>query len=588
MYFLTTRLGSWLPKTINHLKVVALKIRRKNYTDGRVVFALFIFLLAYLAVTYIHLKNNTVPPRWDDSWYLTNSEILFRAFQGNDVFSSMYYDVRNNNGFYLFSLFSRLLLLGGAKAPLITLIPIPAYFIFGNGSRGLTVTYFLLIICFTWVYYKFTSSVSDRWTAILATVITSTMPLTIGLSRVFFVEYGLMILTVLWVSLQIQSNNFRDRRFSIPLGIVLGFGMLMKVTFPVYIIGPILWGLISVARQENSKRKLVDIFGHFIIVLFVGIVVMSSWYVNNIHQVLSNAFNSGFGSASQNYSLGNVFNINTLIKYWIYVVNEGVSFYYFFVLIFILIISGMKHIIHGQKTDLQLDNMGVRKQLPIFIIWFLVPFIIFSLGVNKDYRFLLPTLPALGFIIAYLIMNSFGRRSSRIILIPVLLIVPCFLFGYTSLPISASYAINLKPFLFIAPNIGYDMRPINQIWDQQQILLAIEQDAMKNNVNIDFPIGIIPDHEFFNPLNFMYFSIYQNLPYQFESFSPAKDQTDWTTQRERLLRMDYLITKTGDQCPIFACNSDITPMLLHGELPFVEVARFNLPDGSTGIIYRKK
>jgi hypothetical protein len=359
--------------------------------------------------------------------------------------------------------------------------------------------------------------------------------------------------------------------------------MLMKVTFPIYVIGPILWGLISAVREENSKRQLLNLFGHCVIVLFTGTVVMSSWYIKNIHQVLLNAFNSGFGSSSQNYSLGNVSDIDTLLKYWNSVINGGISFYYFAILLFFFMVYGLKHIFHGRKQASQIVDMGEGTPLPVIIIWFLVPFIIFSFGVNKDYRFLLPVLPALGFIIARLIMNSL-----RVTMIPLLLIVPCFLFGYTSLPLSATYALRVQPFLIISPNNGYDMRPVSQVWDQQQILLTVELDARKNNVKIDFPIGIIPDHEYFNPLNFMYYSIYLNLPYQFESFSPAKDQTDWTAQRERLLKMDYLITKTGDQCPIFACNSNITPILLKGELPFVEVAQFNLPDGSEGIIYRKK
>jgi 4-amino-4-deoxy-L-arabinose transferase-like glycosyltransferase len=570
------------------MKAVAFRISRKIFTDeGRTLSALFIFVIAYIAVTYFHLKANTAPPRWDDSWYLANSEIIFKAFQGNDVFSSMYFGVRNVNGFYLFSLFSRLM--WGIKAPLIALITLPGYLVFGSGFRGLTITYFLLIVCFTWVYYKFTSRVSDRWTAFLATVITSTMPLTIGLSRMFLVEYGLMILTVLWVSLQLQSDNFRDRRFSIPLGIVLGFGMLMKVTFPIYVIGPILWGLISSVRTGNSKRQFLNLFGNCMIVLLIGIVVMSSWYIKNINQVLINAFNSGFGSASQDYSLGSVFDINTLLKYWIGVINGGISFYYFVILLFFFMIEMMKHILHVKKQTSQMVNKGgVRTQLPIFIIWFLVPFLIFSLGVNKDYRFLLPALPALGFIISQLIMDSLGRKSLRITLIPLLLIVPCFLFGYTSLPLSVTYTASVQSFLIIAPNNGYAMRPVRQIWDQQQILLTIEQDAIKNNVKIDFPIGVLPSSEYFNANNFMYFSIAQNLPYQFEAFSPAKDQTELTSQRERLFKMDYLITKTGDQCPSFACNPGFTPLLLQGKLPFVEVTRFNLPDGSEGIIYRKK
>jgi hypothetical protein len=587
MNSISARVGPRLAKTINFLKAISSRICREIIIDERgAKLTLFLFLLAYLAITYIYQRANTVPPKWDDSYYLANSEIMFKALQGNDEYSSMYYGVKNVNGLYFFTLFSQLM---PARAPLISLVPLPAYLFFGTGFWGLTATYFLLIIGFSWVYYKLVAKVADSWTALLATVISSTMPLTVGLSRIFYVEYCLMILTIIWVFLQIKSDNFRDGRYSVPLGIVLGLGMLMKVTFPVYIIGPIFVGLISIPKIEKSKKQLLNILGHCFIVLLLGIAVMSIWYINNIISVLSNAFNAGFGNASNNYSLGSVFDVRTLLNYWINVINNGISFYYFVILVVFLLVEVIKHIIHIKKQAAPMVNTTERTRLLIIGSWFLIPFIIFSLGVNKDIRFLLPILPALGFIIARLIMNSLNQRRRRRIAIPLLLIFPFFLFGYTSLPLSATYIASLKPFLIVAPNIGYAYPPVNQIWEQLQILKWIEQDALKNNVKIDFPIGIIPNYEYFNPSNFIYFSINQNFPYQFEGFvSPAKDQTEWAAQRERLLQMDYLITKTGDQCPSFACNSDITPMLQQGELPFVEVAQFDLPDGSVGMVYRKK
>lgn len=568
------------------LKDTASRINKKVIDERGALLALFVFLFVYLGVTYIYLRANTAPPKWDDTDYLINSEIVFKALQGNDVYSSIYYGVKNVNGFYWFSLFSNLMV--GRRAPLIAVLPIPAYFMFGTGSRGLAITFFLLIICFNLVYYKFVLKLTDGWTAFLATAITSTMPLTIGLSRVLFVEYSLMILTVLWVFLQIQSDHFRERRFSIPLGIVLGLGMLMKVSFPVYIIGPVLWGLISAAKDENPKRRLLNLLGHCMIILLTGVVIMSSWYINNIHQVLLYAFDSGFGSTSQIYSLGSVFDINTLLNYWINVINGGISFYYFVVLLFFLMIAGIKHILHKKRQTSQMVNVAVSTRLPIILIWFLVPFIIFSFGVNKDHRFLLPALPALGFIIAQLIMNSFNRRSLSIITILLLLIVPCFSFGFTSLPLSATYTLKIQPFLIVTPNNGFDSRPVSQNWAQYEILTRIKKDAKKNNIKIDFPIGVIPNYEYFNSLNFMYFSVHYDIPYQFEAFGPAKDQAELDAQKERLFRMKYLITKTGTQGPSFAHNPDFTPLLLQGELPFVEVARFNLPDGSDGIIFRKK
>lgn len=574
-------------KTINNLKITSDRIYHKLILkDNRTRLYLSLFLLAYLIVTYIHQRFNTVPPTWDDSYYLANSEILLKAFQGNDKFSHMYYGLRNVDGLYFIKLFSQLT---PSRAPLITLISLPAYLVFGTGFWGITITYLSLIATFSWIYYEFVKRLTDSWTALLATIITSTMPLMVGLSRLFLVEYCMMIFTVIWVFFQVKSDNLRDGRYSIPLGIVLGLGMLTKVSFPVYIFGPVLVGFISTANKEKVNKQRLIILRNCFIVVVIAIALMSIWYVNNIIPVLSNAFNSGFGEASKNYALGEVFDIKTLLVYWNMVINSGISFYYFVILVAILLFKIINYIIHFKINATPMVDSTERSQLLIIGSWILIPFIIFSFGVNKDIRFLLPILPALGFVIARLLMKSLSHTQLSRIVLPLLLIFPLFLFGYTSLPLSATYTLSVKPFLVFAPNIGYASRPENGNWKQQQILKWIENDTKENEVTNDITIGIIPNYVYFNPNNFLYFSINQNFPHRLEGFySPVQDQAAWAAQKQRLLQMEYLVTKTGDQCPSFACNSNITPMLQQGELPFVDVAHFDLPDGSVGIVYKKK
>jgi len=577
----------WLARLVFDIRSVASRVRKILTRNDRCAqFALFLFLIFYLTITYLNLRAHTAPPRWDDSWYLTNSEIFYKALIGNDKYSAMYYDVNISSEFYLFTLFSRLL--NGYRAPLIALIPLPAYLTLGTGAPGLTATYFLLILFFTGVLYQFTSKVYDQWTAFLAVAITSTMPLTIGLSRTFYIEYGLMILTVIWVSLQIQSDHFRNKHYIIPLGIIFGLGMLMKVAFPLYIIGPVLGGLISTFKENVSNKTLPKIIGHCLVILLIGIVVMSSWYIASLDRVISNALNSGFGNDSQNYSLGNIFEITTLFRYWVSAINGGISFYYFLLLTILITIVGLKQVKKTKYQAPQTVNKPMSKNLTIILIWFFIPFIIFSFGVNKDYRFLLPVLPALGIIIAKLIMDAVSRRDLKLVMIPLIMIVPCFMFVYTSLPLSFTIEASLPPFLILTPNNGYAMRPVQQIWNQEKILMRIEQDAQENKVNIDFPIGIIPNAQYFNALNFMYVSVNQDFSYQYESFLPTKNPAAWTAQKERLLKMDYVVTKTGDLGPAFAYNPDIPSLLLGEYLSFTEVTRFPLPDGSEAIIYRKK
>ena len=254
----------------------------------------------------------------------------------------------------------------------------------------MAVTFFALILTFNLIFYRFISDITNQPTALLAVVITSTMPLTIGLSRYFLVEYGLMILATLWVYWQIKSDHFRDGRFNIPMGIVLGLGMLMKVIFPLYIIGPILGGLVFVIVETKfDKQNLFRLFRNGVIVLVIGVAIMSTWYVPSIKQVLAFAYNSGFGQRAQNYSLGNPLAFPALISYWTSVINIGTSAYYFFIFVLLLIIQGIVYLFMGKQSVSKPANES-KTSTWIMLLWFLVPLFFFMIGINKDVRFLLP------------------------------------------------------------------------------------------------------------------------------------------------------------------------------------------------------
>jgi hypothetical protein len=564
-----------------------MKTFNKFLYDHLFTILLFLFILPYGSVTYIYLKANTAPPRWDDSMYLEHSEIIFNTLQGHGSYNPAYFNLTTLGQLNPMSLYTHLM--GGSHAPLLTLLPLPAYLVFGTGFTAVIVTLLSLILAFHLIFYRFISEITDRPTALWSVVVTSTMPLAAGLSRHFLVEYSLMILVTLWVYLQIKSNHFSEARHNNWMGIVLGLGMLMKISFPLYIIGPILSGLVLVLIDIKFDRgRLFKLLRNGLTVLVMGIILMGTWYLPNLKGVLTFALNAGFGGPAQDYSMGNPFDVQVLLNYWMGVINIGISAYHFFILGFLSIVQGAVYLVDKKRSAF---HSAGKLKAPIWIMlsWFLVPFIVFSFGVNKDIRFLLPALPPLGFLIAKLMKDLFYKNSLGKAAMISLVAFSCFLFGYTSLPLSSNYFLQAGPFLLIAPQIGYAARPISQIWPLERILIAINEDVKKNNpANPDSPvfIGVVPNYQYFNINNLGYFAAHHKLPFTFQLFEPPLNG-DWTVQRDKVVSKDYLITKTGDQGPIFAYNPYLTPLLLNGELPFNEVARFELPDGSAGLIYKR-
>jgi|SRR5688572_11431380 len=548
---------------------------------------LIVFIVIYLTITYIYLINNTVPTRWDDSLYLTHSVIVYKALNGLDTLSSTYYGVRNNDASYLFHLFP--LLLYRIRAPLILFLPIPAYFIFGTGSSGIFATFLVLILMFMFIFHRLASKLTNPSVAVVAVVVTSTMPLTIGLSRYFLTEFSLMILTVTWIYVQLQSENFSKRAYIIPLGIILGLGMLMKVTFPIYISGPILWGFALALWGRQPEKNFLNILANSLCVLAIGVLIASTWYLPNLYWIVHTAFDVGYGSYAKIYSMGEVFDIWTLFKFWQAVVNGGISSYYFLA---ILLFFGFKIIKFIKlrklnRSNLIINESGIPKAiLSILLMWFSIPFIIFSFSITKDIRFLLPVFPALGIIIAQMATEVLGKGLFSTSKVWLLLVFPCIMFGYMSIPSKINVTLTAGPFIIVTPQIWHTNRPLKQDWKQNHIIDAIEKDSLNEGIEIDSPIGVIPNHMYFNALNFTYYAVKQDKVYQFESPSQLTDKADLDSEIRNLLSMEYVIIKTGEE-GLYAYNSKITPLLLEGSLPFTEIRRFDLPDGSEGIIYRK-
>ena len=67
----------------------------------------------------------------------------------------------------------------------------------------------------------------------------------------------------------------------------------------------------------------------------------------------------------------------------------------------------------------------------VLLSWFVIPFIILSVGVNKDFRFLAPSIPAVGILIAWLYNKALPKKIS-LYLFPIFLAFPIFVFLYTS------------------------------------------------------------------------------------------------------------------------------------------------------------
>lgn len=551
--------------------------------------ALLTFLIFFISVTIIHENLNKVPAQWDEAMYIGQSEIVYKALQGNDAYTRIYYGIVNNGPGFTARVLSNMM--GGYHAPLILLTPMLGYVLLGTGTPAITVTFALLIFIFALVVYYYVAKFLNPWAAFLAVVFTSTMPLTVGLSRMLMVEYGLMILVCLWVFLQKDSNHFAHSRFILPLGTILGLGMLMKVSFPIYIIGPILFGFIStVSRSENWLKNTIRYIRNALGILCVGLVVMGGWYFPNLQTVINFGLNAGFGEASKFYSSGNPFNLSVLTDYWLGFINSAISFYYFALLLVLVSITIIINLVKGKSKHQVETQPTIGKNLGLFLIWFLIPFLILSFSSNKDIRFVLPALPAMGILIAWLVTTIVKPNKWTLVVYALVILFPCGLFTLTTLPVRPATTLNAGPFLIASSNIRYASQPLSQNWKLEKIMNTINEDARKHHLRFNMRqpllVASIPSLQYFNSNNLLYTAVHNDLAFQVVSPSRPNTPQESEAQIKLMKSVDYIITKTGEMGPSFVINEEITPMLLDGKLPFSVVSRFRLPDNSNVIIFR--
>lgn len=474
---------------------------------------------------------------------------------------------------------------GGAKAPLISLLPIPFYWTFGNNNVAVMATLMGIAACGLMALFLLAREIFGRAEAALAVVITALMPATFGLARDFLVDFGLMTLVVFWLYLVLRSNLLRKRSLTIAVGAVTGLGLLMKASFPLYIAGPL--GLILYRRLRAEGFNLVAWLKDGLIMLGAALLIASIWYVPNLKSVVGFATSTSIGSIAEDYSFGNPLDPFIILRYFREVLNHGISVYFGLLLAGFLIMFLIRT---GRRVDRPARDRQDPKCWPLLISWILLPLVVTALAVNKSHRYLLPAVPAIGFGISYLLFTLIRSPKLRAIIIPLALVLPAITFVNVTFPNSPWGNWYKGDWMLLSEQFQFATRPVDQPWPLDQIVQGIAADAFASERLADQGprfVAVIPDNRFINANNLGYRSAALHLPVTFgASYTQTEDST---LALKRLGAADYVLTKSGDQGPEFltVLSKELNRALNEGRLPFSETQRWPLPDGSVAILFSR-
>jgi 4-amino-4-deoxy-L-arabinose transferase-like glycosyltransferase len=236
-------------------------------------------ILALSAIVAFHAVNNLL-------WLARDNRIWAWDPTKHYLFSLDYWDLTqqlNSN------IIPEALSIDRYYPPLGHLMPLSMYVISGNPSYDagamINLLYIAVLVFATWgIVRKLTNS---DWAGVLGAFMVSMFPGIFAYSRLVMLDIPLATTVALAVLLLIQTDRFDKKGSSLLLGICLGLGMLIKWTFPVFLIGPIIYVFwTSRARETIIKwRPSSEIWRALrlntttiTLAVVVGLVITLAWY----------------------------------------------------------------------------------------------------------------------------------------------------------------------------------------------------------------------------------------------------------------------------------------------------------------------
>jgi 4-amino-4-deoxy-L-arabinose transferase-like glycosyltransferase len=140
--------------------------------------------------------------------------------------------------------------------------------------------------------------IAKRWwrarAAVFAIAIAGTMPLLYGLTRWYMVEYMLTALVAVAACVLIESDGLKRDRLVILFGGICGFGLLLKISFPLFILPLFVYIWLTSGR---GGRPLL-------LAALPCVVLRAPWYAGHFRSTAAFALESGFGALATIYGTG--------------------------------------------------------------------------------------------------------------------------------------------------------------------------------------------------------------------------------------------------------------------------------------------
>ncbi|MCT7962345.1 glycosyltransferase family 39 protein [Laspinema sp. D1] len=367
------------------------------------------------------------------------------------------------------------------------------------------------------------------------------------------------------ISFFLKSPACQAWFWAVVLGLSVGLSLLIKQTALFFLITPIVWVIVSTIKDRHWVRFL-----QLMVAAFVTGLVMYPWYRTNWLLVFTGSQRAAIQAAVAEGDPA----IYTLPAWTFYgeQLPNHVSWPFL-----VVPLAGFVFYWWRSRGDRHLTELTVELQNPVWKSHFNSPFkwlaifgvgsyILLSLILNKDFRYVLPYLPVVSLVLAYGLMLfpptwgkwlRWGTCSAALVLI----------------------LADVWPVYDWHPDVASHHAYRGPDWPHQEAIAEI----IETTPYLRSTLGVLPSTPMINQHNFNY---YGNLQ-QFQVYGrQVGTRRSHVAQDARSL--DWFLTKTGNQgsVPTEAQGAIVSLVETGGE--FDVQASWQLPDDSTLNLYHHR
>ncbi|PCI39771.1 MAG: hypothetical protein COB53_02560 [Elusimicrobia bacterium] len=498
---------------------------------------------------FIHADKE--PPSFDESWYLEVSCTLKRALveEGPLEFAKAY-----AKSFRF-------------KAPLISLVPLPAYLVFGISEDAAFISNLASIPLTAFFLFLLGRRLFSEEVATIAVIIWLTTPLTFGLSRRFFVESWLTTFTVATVYHLFASKGLRDRRHMAWSGFHAGLALLTKCFSPMFLFGSIVETMNSRHAQLGKKWKR-GIFEDLRPFFYTATPIVLSWYAFNWMTTAAFMVRSAYGDIGAHYGNGPAWHPSNLIRFTKIILAACTSNYYATAAIITLII--VLTLKKSKPTEKELAG------LKLCVLWTAIPFLLLVSGTANEVRPLLSCLPAFSIILAWMLLRSLEKIRAKPLALASFFVYPFLAFLLQTFPSTFAGASQ-----FIPRTSAWTGPPkTTGRMGQQEFVDALAQDIRAPSV-----VALGLEHRYFNANRLATLSACGGHDLQFVNYGHMESKVERIVARLSQKNVDHLLLV--EKLPAFglpeyavAAQKSLTHLLKSEKLPFKSLKKYTLQNGA--------